>query len=111
GHHPTEIKATLAAAKQGWTDRRLVVLFQPHRYSRTRDCMEDFGHAFDQADVLFMTDIYPAGEQPIPGVSGAKLAETVQRAGHACVTYVERKEELPDHVLPQLRPGDLVLTL
>lgn len=111
GHHPTEVKATLTAAKQGWPDRRLVVLFQPHRYSRTRDCMQDFTQAFDRADLLFMTDIYPAGEQPIPGVSGAKLAETVQRAGHAAVTYVERKEALPDQVLPQLRPGDLVLTL
>lgn len=111
GHHPTEVKATLTAAKQGWTDRRLVVLFQPHRYSRTRDCMEDFARAFEHADLLFMTDIYPAGEQPIAGVSGAKLAETVQRAGHASVTYVERKEALPDQVLPHLRPGDLVLTL
>jgi UDP-N-acetylmuramate--alanine ligase len=111
GHHPTEVKATLIAAKQGWPDRRLVVLFQPHRYSRTRDCMEDFARAFEHADLLFMTDIYPAGEQPIAGVSGAKLAETVQRAGHASVAYVERKEALPDQVLPQLRPGDLVLTL
>ena len=111
GHHPTEVKATLAAAKQGWADRRLVVLFQPHRYSRTRDCMEDFAHAFDQADVVFMTDIYPAGEQPIPGVSGASLAGTIQAAGHPSVTFVERKESLPDQVMPHLKPGDLVLTL
>lgn len=111
GHHPTEVKATLAAAKQGWADRRLVVLFQPHRYSRTRDCMEDFAHAFDEADVVFMTDIYPAGEQPIPGVSGASLAGTIQAAGHPSVTFVERKESLPDQVMPHLKPGDLVLTL
>ena len=67
GHHPTEVKATLAAAKQGWRDRRLVVLFQPHRYSRTRDLLEEFTHAFDHADLLFLTEIYAAGEQPIPG--------------------------------------------
>ncbi len=110
GHHPTEVKATLAAAKQGW-GRRLVVLFQPHRYSRTRDCIEDFAHAFDQADVLFTTEIYPAGEQPIPGVSGAKLAEVIKAAGHPSVTFIERKETIPDQVLPHLKPGDLVLTL
>jgi UDP-N-acetylmuramate--alanine ligase len=111
GHHPTEVKATLAAAKQGWGDRRLVVLFQPHRYSRTRDCMEDFAHAFDQADVVFMTDIYAAGEQPIPGVSGATLAGAIQAAGHPSITFVERKESLPDEVMPHLKPGDLVMTL
>ena len=110
GHHPTEVKATLAAAKQGW-DRRLVVLFQPHRYSRTRDCLGEFAHAFDRADVLFMTDIYPAGEQPLPGVTGAALAETVKAAGHPAVTFIERKETLPDQVLSHLQAGDLVLTL
>jgi UDP-N-acetylmuramate--alanine ligase len=111
GHHPTEVKATLAAAKQGWGDRRLVVLFQPHRYSRTRDCMEEFTHAFDQAEMVFMTDIYAAGEQAIPGVSGANLAEAIRAAGHPSVTFVERKESLPDEVMPHLKPGDLVLTL
>ncbi len=110
GHHPTEVKATLAAAKQGW-DRRLVVIFQPHRYSRTRDCIGEFAHAFAHADMLFMTEIYPAGESPIPGVSGAALADTIKSAGHPSVTFLERKETLPDQVLPHLRPGDLVLTL
>jgi UDP-N-acetylmuramate--alanine ligase len=110
GHHPTEVKATLAAAKQGW-DRRLVVLFQPHRYTRTRDCIEDFAHAFDQADQLFITEIYAAGEQPIPGVSGTILAESIKAAGHPSVTFIERKETMPDQVLPHLKPGDLVLTL
>jgi len=110
GHHPTEIQATLAAAKQGW-DRRLVVLFQPHRYTRTRDCFGDFAHAFAQADLVFMTEIYAAGEQPIPGVSGAKLVESITSAGHPSVTFVERKEMMVDQVLPHLKPGDLVLTL
>ena len=110
GHHPTEIQATLAAAKQGW-DRRLVVLFQPHRYTRTRDCFGDFAHAFDRADLVFMTDIYAAGEQPIPGVSGEKLTEMIKSAGHSSVTFVDQKETMIDQVLPHLKAGDLVLTL
>jgi UDP-N-acetylmuramate--alanine ligase len=110
GHHPTEIRATLAAAKQGW-GRRVVVLFQPHRYTRTRDLMDEFAKAFEQADVLFMTDIYAASESPIPGVTGARLADAVRAAGHPAVTYVERKQELAAQVLPTLQPGDVVLTL
>jgi len=110
GHHPTEIRAVLAAARQGW-NRRLVVLFQPHRYTRTRDLFSEFVHAFDQADVLFMTDVYAAGEPPIPVVSGERLAESVRAAGHPAVTWVERRAELVERVLPALRAGDLVLTL
>ena len=110
GHHPTEVKATLAAAKKGW-DRRLVVLFQPHRYTRTRDCIDDFAHAFDQADHVFVTEVYAAGEPPIPGVSGAKLVETIKAAGHPAVTFIEQKETMPDQILPHLKPGDLVVTL
>ncbi|GKS66306.1 UDP-N-acetylmuramate--L-alanine ligase [Nitrospira sp.] len=110
GHHPTEVKATLAAAKQGW-NRRLVVLFQPHRYTRTRDCMGDFAHAFDDADVVVMTEIYPAGEPPIPGISGASLADIIKSAGHPSVTFIAQKETLPDQVLPFLKSGDLVLTM
>lgn len=110
GHHPTEVKATLAAAKQGW-NRRLVVLFQPHRYTRTRDCMGDFAHAFDDADAVFMTEVYPAGEPPIPGVSGASLADTIKSAGHPSVTFIAQKETLPDQVFPFLKSGDLVLTM
>jgi UDP-N-acetylmuramate--alanine ligase len=111
GHHPTEIKATLAAAKQGWSERRLVVLFQPHRYTRTRDLLDEFSQAFKDADHLFLTEIYAASEQPIPGVSGAKLAEVIRAAGHPSVTFVERKDQLVDQVLPQLKRGDLVITL
>jgi UDP-N-acetylmuramate--alanine ligase len=111
GHHPTEIRATLTAAKQGWSDRRLVVLFQPHRYTRTRDLLDDFAHAFKDADLLFLTEIYAASEQPIPGVSGARLAEAIREAGHPAVAFVERKEQLVDQVLSHVKPGDLVLTL
>jgi UDP-N-acetylmuramate--alanine ligase len=110
GHHPTEIKATLAAAKGG-SNRRLVVLFQPHRYSRTRDLVNEFAGAFNEADLLFLTEIYAAGEAPIPGVTGERLAQTIQGAGGPPVTYVPRKEELVEKVLPQLRQGDMVVTM
>ena len=110
GHHPTEIRATLLAAKQGW-NRRLVVLFQPHRYTRTRDLADDFARAFDQADALFVTEIYPAGEAEISGVSGEKLCDAIRAAGHPAVTWVDRKEALAERVLPSLRSGDLVITL
>jgi UDP-N-acetylmuramate--alanine ligase len=111
GHHPTEIRATLAAAKQGWPERRLVVLFQPHRYTRTRDLFEEFTTAFRDADYLFLTEIYAAGESTIPGISGAKLAQGIRTAGHPPLTFVEQKDRLVEEVLPQLKPGDLVLTL
>ncbi len=110
GHHPTEIVATLSAVKQGW-NRRLVVLFQPHRFTRTRDLLEEFACAFDQADLLFVTDIYPAGEGEIPGVSGERLVEAIRGKGHPSVTWVERKQDLPDRVHPLLKPGDFVITL
>jgi UDP-N-acetylmuramate--alanine ligase len=111
GHHPTEIKATLAAAKQGWPDRRLVVLFQPHRYTRTRDLLEEFSQAFRDADHVFVTEIYAASEAPIPGVSGGKLADAIRSVGRPPITFVEHKDRLVEDVLPQLKPGDLVLTL
>jgi UDP-N-acetylmuramate--alanine ligase len=110
GHHPTEIRATLAAARQ-ISGRRLVVLFQPHRFTRTRDLMEEFAHAFREADLVFLTEIYPAGEAPIPGVGGERLADAVRESGHPAVTWVPRKEGLMDAVRPILRQGDLVLTL
>jgi UDP-N-acetylmuramate--alanine ligase len=109
GHHPTEIRATLSAAK-GW-GQRVIVLFQPHRYSRTRDLIDEFAKAFGDADILFMTEIYAASEPPIPGVTGARLAQAVKAAGHRTVTYVEHKQDLAATVLPMVRPGDLVLTL
>src|SRR5689334_13392397 len=111
GHHPTEIKATLAAAKQGWSERRLVVLFQPHRYTRTRDLLDEFSQAFRDADHLFLTEIYAASETPIPGVSGVRLADSIRSVGRPPVTFIEHKDRLVEEVLPQLKPGDLVLTL
>lgn len=110
GHHPAEIKATLSAAKRGW-DRRTVVIFQPHRYSRTRDLFKDFLTSFNQADLLFLTGIYPAGEDPIPGVNVQDLYEGIKGYAHKDVTLVLEKDKIIEGVLPRLRPGDMVFTL
>ncbi|MBI3781772.1 MAG: UDP-N-acetylmuramate--L-alanine ligase [Deltaproteobacteria bacterium] len=110
GHHPAEIRATLAAAREGF-GRRLVVLFQPHRYTRTRDLFGDFLDAFDAADKLFLTEIYPAGEDPIEGVSGEVLHYALRRRGHLDVSFVPDWQMLVADVQPHLRSGDLVMVL
>ena len=110
GHHPEEIKATLSAAKSGWA-RRTVVIFQPHRYTRTRDLLREFFTAFNQADMLFLLDIYPAGEDPIAGVKAENLYEGIKGHGHKDITLVHDKNEIPDLLLPRLKSGDMVLTL
>jgi UDP-N-acetylmuramate--alanine ligase len=106
GHHPTEIKATIAAAKL--FGRRLVVAFQPHRYSRTKDLMDDFAPALSGADEIVLTDIYPAGELPIPGVDIQAVLRTFSSG--AKVSYSPRKQ-LADELTARLRRGDLLLTL
>ncbi|MBW1825245.1 MAG: UDP-N-acetylmuramate--L-alanine ligase [Deltaproteobacteria bacterium] len=110
GHHPTEIKATLSAAKSIW-ERRLVVIFQPHRYTRTRDLFKDFLSAFNQADLLLITDIYPAGEDPLPGITAENLFHGIKEHGHKHVFYHSQREEVLDHLLKLLKPGDVVITL
>jgi UDP-N-acetylmuramate--alanine ligase len=110
GHHPAEIRATLAAAREGF-GRRLVVLFQPHRYTRTRDLFGDFLDAFDAADQLFLTDVYPAGEEPIEGITGDVLYFALKRRGHLDVSYVSDHRGLVGAVQPLLRSGDLVVVL
>jgi UDP-N-acetylmuramate--alanine ligase len=110
GHHPAEIKATLSAAQNGW-GRRTVVVFQPHRYTRTRDLLREFFTAFNQADVLFLLDIYPAGEDPIPGVKAENLYEGIKGHGHKDVTLVSERKEILDHLIPRLKSGDIVITL
>jgi UDP-N-acetylmuramate--alanine ligase len=109
-HHPVEIRATLAAAKEGW-GRRTVVVFQPHRYSRVRALMADFATAFYQADYLVITDIYAAGENPLPGVDAEQLAERVRQHGHRQVHYIPSLEEAAEQVKTTLQPHDMVLTL
>ena len=110
GHHPTEIRATLRTAKTIW-ERRLVVIFQPHRYTRTRDLFKDFLTAFNQADILVLTDIYPAGEDPLPGVKAEILFQGIKKHGHKQVHYYPHKEDMVDHILKLLNPGDVVITL
>lgn len=110
GHHPTEIKATLRAAKEGW-QRRTVVIFQPHRYTRTRDLFKEFLTAFVDADVLLVTGIYPAGEDPLPGITAQGLFEGIKGFGHKDVTLILDKNEIPNYLLERLQPGDMVITL
>ena len=110
-HHPTEVAATLAAAAKGWPERRVVAVFQPHLYSRTRDLADDFARAFYDADVLVLTDIYGAREEPIAGVDGQFLVDLARRYGHRDVHYVGEKAELPAYLVGLTRPGDLVVTM
>ncbi len=110
GHHPAEIKATLAGARASFPHRRIVCAFQPHRYTRTRDLLGDFATAFNDADSLVLTEIYAAGEDPIPGVTGTRLHEAVKACGHRDAIFVDRAG-LPARLREQVREGDLVLTL
>jgi UDP-N-acetylmuramate--alanine ligase len=110
GHHPAEIRATLAAAREGF-GRRLLVAFQPHRYTRTRDLFGDFLDAFDAADRLVLTEIYPAGEEPIEGVTAEVLYYALRRRGHLDVSYVPDWRALPEAVAALVQPGDLVMVL
>ena len=111
GHHPTEIRATLAAIKQAWPEKRLVVLFQPHRYSRTKALFKEFQTCFHRADYLVMTDIYAASEQPLEGVTGESLLSAVVHHGQRNTRYIGKVEKMAVELLPMLKPGDLVLTL
>jgi UDP-N-acetylmuramate--alanine ligase len=106
-HHPSEIQATLNAARSGWK-RRILAVFQPHRYTRMQHLMDQFANCFDQADQLVLTDIYAAGEKPIPGVTIEKLVSTMK---HADVTLHIDLESLPQRVLSMARPGDMILFL
>ncbi len=110
GHHPTELRATLAAAR-GVHAGRLVAVFQPHRYTRTRDLFDDFAAAFHDADLLVLTEIYAAGEPKLPGVEAASLAAAVRERGHRDVRFIAELEAIPAALAPDLRAGDLVLTL
>jgi UDP-N-acetylmuramate--alanine ligase len=109
GHHPAEVKATLLGAREAF-GRRVVCLFQPHRFTRTRDLMKEFATAFNDADVLLLTDIYAAGEDPVPGATAAALAEAIRACGHRDVTLVPRPE-LARAARARVRRGDIVLTL
>ncbi|MBI5473924.1 MAG: UDP-N-acetylmuramate--L-alanine ligase [Ignavibacteriae bacterium] len=109
-HHPTEISATLSGVKAGWR-RRVIAVFQPHLYSRTRDFYEDFGRSFFNADVLVVTDIYPAREEPIQGITGELIANTAKEYGHKNVHYVPEKKDVPAFLLRTKQRGDIIITM
>ena len=110
GHHPVEIMATLKAARSGW-ERRIVAVFQPHRYTRTQALFHEFLTVFNDANVLILTDIYPAGEDRIEGVEAKALFEGIREYGHKDVTYIPDKREIVEHLLRVITRGDLVITL
>jgi UDP-N-acetylmuramate--alanine ligase len=110
GHHPTEIKATLAAVRS-MCQGRIVVAFQPHRYTRTKGLLEEFTTSFNEADVLIVTEIYAASEEPIEGVTGEMLAERIRMSGHKHVMYVSSKKEVYEKIVGMAQPGDMIVTL
>jgi len=111
GHHPTEIAATVAAARAGWPERRVVLAFQPHRYTRTRDLLDDFAKVLADVDVLVLLDVYAAGEDPIPGADGRTMARAIRSRGGVDPVFVESIDELPAALDSLVRDGDLVLTM
>lgn len=110
GHHPAEIEATLDAARRAF-DQRILVAFQPHRYTRTQRLFDEFTRAFNKADVVLVTDIYPAGEKPIEGVTAERLCRDMARHGHHGVRYIADRAELSAELARQARPGDVVISL
>jgi UDP-N-acetylmuramate--alanine ligase len=111
GHHPVEMAATLAAARGAFPDRRLVLAFQPHRYTRTRDCFEDFVKVLGTVDALLLAEVYAAGEAPIVAADGRALARALRVAGKVEPVFVEQIEDMPQAILNAVRPGDVVVTM
>ena len=111
GHHPTEVAATLEAVRQGWPGRRLVLAFQPHRYSRTRDLLDDFARVLSVTDILLVTEVYAAGETPIAGADGRAICRAVRSRGHVEPVFVPRVEDLHLALADVLQDGDVVVTM
>lgn len=111
GHHPHEIEATIAAVHTAWPEKRLLVVFQPHRYTRTRDCFEDFVNLLCQADAVVLADVYPAGEAPLVGADGRALAHAVRLRGQNNLIFCPHIEDVPAAVHKMVRDGDVVLTI
>jgi UDP-N-acetylmuramate--alanine ligase len=110
-HHPTECKATLSGVKAGWRRHRVVCVFQPHLYSRTRDFYEEFGKAFLLADVVVVTDVYPAREEPIQGVTGELIVNAAKQYGHKDAHFLPDKKAVPEFLLSMVKPNDIVVTM
>ncbi|MDI6401724.1 UDP-N-acetylmuramate--L-alanine ligase [Balneolaceae bacterium ANBcel3] len=110
-HHPTEVKATLKAARNGWPKHRIIAVFQPHLYSRTKDMFEEFGMSFFDAEKLVVTDVYAAREKPIEGISGENVAEAARSYGHRDVHYLADKDRLPEYLKEIAGPGDMIITM
>ncbi|MEX0944900.1 MAG: UDP-N-acetylmuramate--L-alanine ligase [Balneolaceae bacterium] len=110
-HHPTEVQATIQAARNGWPDRRIVAVFQPHLYTRTQQMYKEFGLSFFNAEVLIVTNIYPSRENPIEGVTGLLISDTAKKFGHKDVHYLEDKTELPNKLNEVIEDGDIVITM
>jgi UDP-N-acetylmuramate--alanine ligase len=110
GHHPTEIRATLEAARL-WGAKRVIAIFQPHRYTRTLFLMDDFAHSFQAVDRVYVLDIYPASEKPIPGVTSQRLVERMAELGFERARYASSEQAVIQEVLEDLRPGDMILTV
>jgi UDP-N-acetylmuramate--alanine ligase len=111
GHHPTEVAATLDAIRQGWPNRRLVLAFQPHRYTRTRDLLDDFARVLSAADALLVTEVYAAGEAPIAGADGRAICRAVRSRGQVEPVFVEHVEKLASSLKDVLRDGDVLVTM
>lgn len=111
GHHPHEMAATLEAVRGAYPGRRVLVAFQPHRYSRTRDCFEDFAKVLSSVDALVLADVYPAGETPILGADGRSLARAVRLMGHTDLIFVDRATDMDDAIMMMARDGDVVVTM
>jgi len=111
GHHPAEMAATLAAARGAWPGRRIVLAFQPHRYTRTRDCFEDFVRVLSSADAVLLTDVYPAGEAPLVAADGRALSRAIRVAGKVEPLFVENVADLPQAILDFVRADDVVIVM
>lgn len=110
GHHPREVAATIAAVRAGWPERRLVMIYQPHRYTRTRDLFEDFTDVLSSVDQLILLDVYAAGEEPIPGADGRTLSRSIRTRGSVDPIFVETIDAVPQALINIIRPGDIVIT-
>jgi UDP-N-acetylmuramate--alanine ligase len=111
GHHPVEMAATLDAARGAWPERRIVLAFQPHRYTRTRDCFEDFVRVLSSADAVLLTDVYPAGEAPLVAADGRALSRAIRVAGKVEPLFVEDVVDLPQAILDFVQDGDVVIVM